>query len=87
MTIVLFHLPGNCEFNAMSELRNLKSRIEELESELRERDEEVRAIKQQQQAEGGGGVNGAAGDDKAVAVSVYGKLQKKPLLEKIKLLL
>ncbi len=77
MTIV-FHLPGNCEFNAMSELRNLKSRIEELESELRERDEEVRAIKQQQQqAERGGGVNGAAGDDKAVAVSIYEKLQKK----------
>ena len=33
----------------MSELRNLKSRIEELESDLRERDEEVKQLKEQQQ--------------------------------------
>lgn len=33
----------------MSELRNLKSRIDELESDLRERDEEVKVLKEQQQ--------------------------------------
>ena len=30
----------------MSELRNLKSRIEELETDLRERDEEVKVLKE-----------------------------------------
>jgi len=40
---------GNCDFNALSELRNLKSRIEELESEIRERDEEVRVLKENAQ--------------------------------------
>lgn len=38
---------GNCDFNAMTELRNLKSRIEELESDLRERDDEVKNLKDQ----------------------------------------
>ena len=33
----------------MSELRNLKNRIEELESEIRERDEEVRVLKESAQ--------------------------------------
>ena len=42
-------LLGNCDFNALSELRNLKSRIEELESEIRERDEEVRVLKENAQ--------------------------------------
>ena len=41
----VFIFVGNCDFNALSELRNLKSRIEELESEIRERDEEVRVLK------------------------------------------
>ena len=69
---------GNCgEFDAVAELRNLKSRIEELEAELRERDEEVRAIKQDGSAAGtapaaaaaAATTNGAGGaDDKALAV-------------------
>ncbi len=49
----------------MSELRNLKSRIDELESELRERDEEVRALKQEQGVNNGGGA-----DEKGLAVSI-----------------
>merc|ERR1712137_1074530 len=32
---------GNCDFNAVSELRSLKARLEELESDLRDRDEEI----------------------------------------------
>merc|ERR1711990_110332 len=36
---------GNCDFNALSELRNLKSRIEELESDLKDRDEEIKSLK------------------------------------------
>ncbi len=43
----------------MSELRNLKSRIDELEGDLRERDDEVKALKQQDHAM----ANGAGGDD------------------------
>lgn len=50
---------GNCDLNAMSELRNLKSRIEELENDLRERDEEVKQMKEQQNATANG-----AGQDK-----------------------
>nr|XP_040565917.1 homer protein homolog 2-like isoform X1 [Lepeophtheirus salmonis] len=38
---------GNCDFNALAELRNLKSRIEELETDLRERDDEVKNLKDQ----------------------------------------
>lgn len=37
---------GNCDFNALTELRNMKARIEELESEIKERDEEVRTLKE-----------------------------------------
>merc|ERR550532_3295415 len=36
---------GNCDFNALSELRNLKSRLEELESDLKDRDEEIKSLK------------------------------------------
>ena len=36
---------GNCDFNAVSELRSLKARLEELESDLRDRDEEIRNLK------------------------------------------
>merc|ERR1719400_211151 len=50
---------GNCDFNALSELRNLKSRIEELESEIRERDEEVRVLKDTAQQKL---INGEDGD-------------------------
>ena len=45
----LYYFLGNCDFNALSELRNLKNRIEELESEIRERDEEVRVLKESAQ--------------------------------------
>lgn len=38
---------GNCDFNAVSELRSLKGRLEELESDLRDRDDEVRTLKDQ----------------------------------------
>jgi len=36
---------GNCDFNAVSELRSLKARLEELESDLRDRDEEIQNLK------------------------------------------
>jgi len=36
---------GNCDFNAVSELRGLKSRLEELESDLKDRDEEIKTLK------------------------------------------
>ena len=52
----------------MSELRNLKSRIEELESDLRERDEEVKILKDQN-LHHQSIANGAGGDD-AEAVKV-----------------
>merc|ERR1712156_642188 len=38
---------GNCDFNAVSELKSLKSRLEELESDLRDRDEEIKSLKEQ----------------------------------------
>ena len=40
-----FFFLGNCDFNAVSELRCLKARLEELESDLRDRDEEIRNLK------------------------------------------
>ena len=58
-----FFLVGNCDFNALSELRNLKSRIEELESEIRERDEEVRVLKDTAQQKL---INGEDGDSSKV---------------------
>ena len=36
---------GNCDFNAVSELTGLKSRLEELESDLKDRDEEIKSLK------------------------------------------
>lgn len=57
---------GNCDFNAMGELRNLKSRIEELETDLRERDEEVKVLKEQQQA-----AMQTNGDQDPDAIKVY----------------
>jgi len=36
---------GNCEFDAVGELRGLRARIEELEEELREKKEEMRRVK------------------------------------------
>ena len=43
----LYSFAGNCDFNAVSELRSLKSRLEELESDLRDRDEEIGSLKDQ----------------------------------------
>lgn len=56
----------------MSELRNLKSRIEELESDLRDRDEEVKLLKDQQQSQSDNSfTNGGSGEDgDSVKVSV-----------------
>ena len=45
--IFLYSFAGNCDFNAVSELRSLKSRLEELESDLRDRDEEIGSLKDQ----------------------------------------
>ena len=58
---------GNCDFNALSELRNLKGRIEELESEIRERDEEVRVLKESAQMKL---INGEDNDTVKVGVPV-----------------
>ena len=71
-------LLGN-DFNAMSELRNLKSRIEELETDLRERDEDIKVLKEQQHAthlqhiqqrQNGGG-NGEDGEAAKVVLREY----------------
>ena len=44
---------GNCDFNAVSELRSLKSRLEELESDLKDRDEEISTLKDQKPTQNG----------------------------------
>jgi len=44
---------GNCDFNAVSELRSLKSRLEELESDLKNRDEEISTLKDQKPTQNG----------------------------------
>merc|ERR1712107_3110 len=44
---------GNCDFNAVSELRSLKSRLEELESDLRDRDEQIGTLKEQNKSVNG----------------------------------
>ena len=53
----------------MGELRNLKARIEELENDLRERDEEVKVLKEQQMQNGGGRAGGD--DSEAVKVTFF----------------
>ena len=55
---------GNCDFNAVSELRSLKSRLEELESDLKDRDEEISTLKDQKPTQ-----NGDESD--IVKVSIY----------------
>ena len=68
---------GNCDFNAVSELRSLKARLEELESDLRDRDEEIRNLKtegNQQKA-----VNGE--DSDIVKVKEFAALLKYILLD------
>ena len=59
----------------MTELRNLKSRIEELESDLRERDEEVKTLKDQAINAGSNGVNG---DDNEMS-KVRIRIRERPL--------
>ena len=50
---MLLFLSGNCDFNAVSELRSLKSRLEELESDLRDRDEQIGTLKEQSKSVNG----------------------------------
>ena len=58
----------------MAEFRNLKSRIEELESDLRERDDEVKVLKEQalqqqsNQMSNGGGADSSGGGDNGYKV-------------------
>merc|ERR1712141_86303 len=44
---------GNCDVNAVSELKNLKSRLEELESDLRDSNEEIQNLKDQKPTQNG----------------------------------
>ena len=54
MSICFFlSFSGNCDFNAVSELRSLKSRLEELESDLKDRDEEISTLKDQKPTQNG----------------------------------
>ena len=63
---------GNCDFNAMGEFRNLKTRIEELESDLRDRDDEVKVLKeqalQQQSNQMSNGADSGSGGDNGYKV-------------------
>lgn len=47
----------------MGELRNLKSRIDELEGDLRDRDEEVKVLKDQGMIQGQNQTNGGTSED------------------------
>lgn len=57
---------GNCDFNAMTELRNLRGRINELETDLRDRDEEVKTLKDQQAQHIKHTINGGQEDSDAI---------------------
>ena len=63
---MLLFLSGNCDFNAVSELRSLKSRLEELESDLRDRDEQIGTLKEQNKS-----VNGDDSDVVKVSILPY----------------
>merc|ERR1712156_1286629 len=43
---------GNCDVNAVSELKSLKSRLEECESDLRDGNEEIKTLKEQKSVNG-----------------------------------
>jgi hypothetical protein len=58
---------GNCDFNAMTELRNLRGRINELETDLRDRDEEVKLLKEQQLKHS---MNGTQEDSETIRVNL-----------------
>ena len=62
---MLLFLSGNCDFNAVSELRSLKSRLEELESDLRDRDEQIGTLKEQNKS-----VNGDDSDVVKVSICI-----------------
>jgi hypothetical protein len=51
----------------MTELRNLRGRINELETDLRDRDEEVKLLKEQQLKHG---MNGTQEDSETIRVSL-----------------
>ena len=53
VNIYFYLFSGNCDFNAVSELRSLKSRLEELESDLKDRDEEISTLKDQKPTQNG----------------------------------
>ena len=61
-----YFFSGNCDFNAVSELRSLKSRLEELESDLRDRDEQIGTLKEQNKS-----VNGDDSDVVKVSILRY----------------
>lgn len=63
---MLLFFSGNCDFNAVSELRSLKSRLEELESDLRDRDEQIGTLKEQNKS-----VNGDDSDVVKVSIMIY----------------
>ena len=62
---MLLFLSGNCDFNAVSELRSLKSRLEELESDLRDRDEQIGTLKEQNKS-----INGDDSDVVKVSICI-----------------
>ena len=45
--ICFFLFSENCDFNTVSELRRLNSHSEELKSDLKDRDEEIKTLKEQ----------------------------------------
>ena len=53
----------------MTELRNLRGRINELETDLRDRDEEVKLLKDQQAQQVKHSINGSQEDSETIRVS------------------
>ena len=45
--IFFFLFSENCDFSTVSELRRLNSQLEELKSDLKDRDEEIKTLKEQ----------------------------------------
>ena len=74
-TNTYFLFSGNCDFNAVSELRSLKARLEELESDLRDKDEEIRGLKEQGSSKT---VNGADDTDGVKVTHICHTFRKKP---------
>jgi hypothetical protein len=55
----------------MTELRNLRGRINELESDLRDRDDEVKILKDQQAQHIKHTMNGSHDDSEAIRVRIH----------------